>query len=64
MFKQLVQHVWEFKQVKDLCMSIVAPRNLFIEFMHDVRPDSPLKERGKPSLLKILKVLDLMEKSR
>jgi len=28
----------------------VAPRNLFIEFIHELqaRPDSPLRERGKP----------------
>jgi len=37
MFKQLVQHVWEFKQIKDLHLRIVAPHNLFIEFMHEVR---------------------------
>ena len=28
----------------------VTPRNLFIEFIHELqaRPDSPLRERGKP----------------
>jgi len=25
--------VWEFKQIKDLHLRIVAPRNLFIEFI-------------------------------
>jgi len=29
--------MWEFKQIKDLYERIVAPRNLFIEFMHNVR---------------------------
>jgi len=29
--------MWEFKQIKDLYMRIVAPRNLFIEFIHEVR---------------------------
>jgi len=29
--------VWEFKQIKDLYIRIVAPRNLFIGFMHEVR---------------------------
>jgi len=41
--------VWEFKQIKDLYLRIVAPRILFIEFIHEVRSmtDSPLRERGK-----------------
>jgi len=41
--------VWEFKQVKDIYMRIVAPRNLFIEFMHKLlaQPNSPLRECGK-----------------
>jgi len=29
--------VWEFKQIKDLYLKIVAPRNFFIEFMDKVR---------------------------
>jgi len=29
--------VWEFKQIKALFMRIVAPRNLVIQFMHEVR---------------------------
>jgi len=29
--------MWEFKQIKDLYLRIVAPRNFFIEFMHEVR---------------------------
>jgi len=29
--------VWEFKQIKDLYLRIVAPRNLFMEFIHEVR---------------------------
>ena len=44
--------MWEFKQIKDLYLRIVAPRNLFVEFIHEVRSslsrgDSPLRERGK-----------------
>jgi len=41
--------VWEFKQIKDLYLRIVAPRNLFIEFIHEVRSATrlPLGERGK-----------------
>jgi len=35
--------VWEFKQIKDLYLRIVAPRNLFIEFIHEVRSDSLLR---------------------
>jgi len=31
------QYVWEFKQTKDLFLRIVAPRNLFIELIHEVR---------------------------
>jgi len=37
MFKQLVEHMWEFKQVKDLYLRIVAPHNLLTEFIHEVR---------------------------
>jgi len=29
--------VWEFKQIKDFYLSIATPRNLFIEFIHEVR---------------------------
>ena len=29
--------MWEFKQIKDLYLRTVAPRNLFIEFIHEVR---------------------------
>jgi len=28
--------VWKFKQIKALYLRIVAPRNLFIEFVHEV----------------------------
>jgi len=28
--------VWEFKQIEDLYLRIVATHNLFIEFMHQV----------------------------
>ena len=37
MSKQLVYHVWEFKQIKYLYLRIVAPRNLFIKFIHEMR---------------------------
>jgi len=30
-------YVWEFKQIKDLYLRIVAPPNLLIEFIHEVR---------------------------
>ena len=29
--------MWEFKQIKDLYLRIVAPHKLFIEFIHEVR---------------------------
>jgi len=41
MFKQL-QYVWEFKQIKDLYLRIVAPRNYFVEFIHEVRSPTRL----------------------
>jgi len=57
--------MWEFKQIKDLCLRIVAPRNLFIEFIHEVRSATRLPiDRTWKSLLKIQKVLDWMEGSR
>jgi len=34
--------VWEFKQIKDLYLRIVAPCNLFIEFIHEVRSSTRL----------------------
>jgi len=50
--------VWEFKQIKDLYLRIVAPRNLFIEFIHEVRSATGLPtERTRKSLLKIEKAL-------
>jgi len=39
--------VWELKQIKDLYLSIVAPRYLFIEFIDGEQSDSPLIERRK-----------------
>jgi len=37
--------VWEFKQIKDLYLRIVAPRILmFIEFVHEVRSATRLPE--------------------
>jgi len=29
--------MWEFKQTKDFYLRMVAPHNLFIEFVHEVR---------------------------
>jgi len=39
--------VWELKQIKDFYLRTVPPRNLFIEFIQEVRPDFVLRERGK-----------------
>jgi len=39
--------VWKFKKINDFYVRIVAIRNLFIEFIHEVRSDSPLTECGK-----------------
>jgi len=48
-FVQLIHHLqfrfwcwsgyfmWEFKQMKDLYLKMVAPRNLFLEFVHKVQ---------------------------
>jgi len=46
--------VGEFKQIKDLYLRIVAPRNLFIKFIHEVQSATQLLiERTQKSLLKI-----------
>jgi len=47
--------VWENKQFKDLYLRIVAPRNLFIEYIHEVRsaPRPPIKITQK--VLKFIK---------
>jgi len=46
--------MWEFKQIKDLYPRIVAPRNLFIEFIHEVQSATRLAiDRTRKSLLKI-----------
>jgi len=48
--------MWEFKQIKDLYLRIAAPRNLFIEFMHEVRSATGLPtERTWFKLIKDLK---------
>jgi len=50
--------VWELKQIKDLYLKIVAPRNLFIEFIYEVRSATRLPiERTRKSLLKIKRCL-------
>jgi len=59
MSKQLVAYMWEFEQIKDLYLRIVAPCNLFVEFIHEVRSATQLPiDRTWKSLLKIQKVLD------
>jgi len=46
--------VWEFKQIKDVYLRIVASRNLFIEFIHEVRSATRLPiERTQKIFLKI-----------
>jgi len=43
-----------FKQIKDLYLRIVAPYNLFIKFIHEVRSTTRLPiERTRKSLWKI-----------
>jgi len=34
--------VWEFKKINDLNLRIVAPRNLFIEFINEVQSSTRL----------------------
>jgi len=34
--------MWEFKQIKDLYMTIAAPRKLFTEFIREVRNNTRL----------------------
>ena len=52
-------YVWGSKQIKDLYLGIAEPRNLFIEFIHEVRSATglPIERKGK-SVRKIWKVLD------
>jgi len=47
--------VWEFKQIKDLYLRILAPRDLFIEFMHEVRSVTQLPLRECRKSLKFIK---------
>jgi len=50
--------VWEFKHIKDLYTRIVAPRNLFVEFTHEVRSATGLLiERTQKVFKKFIKVL-------
>jgi len=50
--------MWEFKQIKDLYLRIVAPRNLFIKFTHEVQSVTRLPiERTQKNLLKIKRCL-------
>jgi len=52
MSKQLVRA--GFKQIKDLYLRIAASRNLFIEFVHEVRSATQLPvERTRKSLLTV-----------
>jgi len=34
--------MWEIKQIKDLYLRIVAPHNLFIKFVHELRSTTRL----------------------
>jgi len=55
-FVRLIRHLqfrWEFKQIKDLCMRIVAPRNLFIEVIHEVRSATQLPIEGTQKVFKV-----------
>jgi len=47
--------VWEFKQIKDFYLRIVAPRNLFIEFMHEVRSATRLPIERTQKVFKFIK---------
>jgi len=52
--------VWELNQIKDLHLQIVAPRNLFIEFIHEVRSATRLpteRTENVGSLCSLLKIL-------
>jgi len=49
--------VWEFKQIKDLYLRMVAPRNLFIEFMHEVRSATRLPIESTRKFFKFIKDL-------
>jgi len=45
--------MWEFKQSKDLYLRIVAPRNLFNEFMHEVRSTTRLPTKRTQKVFKV-----------
>jgi len=45
--------VWEFKQIKDLYMRIVATPKLFIEFMHELRSATRLPIERTPKVFKV-----------
>jgi len=47
--------VWEFKKIKDLYLRIVTPRNLFIEFIHEVRSVTRLPIEMTKKFIKDLK---------
>jgi len=42
--------MWELKQFKDLYLRIVAPRNLFVESIHEVRSATLLPIENPESL--------------
>jgi len=47
--------VWELKQIKDLYLRIVAPRNLFIEFIYEVQTAKRLPIERTQKLFKLIK---------
>ena len=49
--------MWEFKQIKDLYVRIVAPHNLFVEFMHEVQSTTQLPIERTWKSLKFVKDL-------
>jgi len=50
--------VWEFKQIKDLYLRIVVPRNLFIEFIQEVRSATRLPIERTWKVLQFVKDLE------
>jgi len=45
--------VWEFKQIKDLYSGIVAPRNVFIKFIHEVQSATRLPIERTRNVFKV-----------
>jgi len=49
--------VWEFKHIKDVYLRFVAPRNLFLKFIHEVRSTTLLPIKRTPEVFKFIKDL-------